>query len=198
MNTRVLLWSWLLVAGIQTVLLTLVLVLLTARGGAAAPLGTAPSDATSAAQPPPVTVPVSLTLQEARIIIEASIARARELNGRAAVVVVDASAQLISADRMDGAALQMERLATGKALGAVHTRRRTAEAVPLLTERPDRYFGILNMFPGQVYLVPGGAPLLADRRLVGAVGAAGLGPGEDDQAIDAGIAAWERFRRGGS
>jgi uncharacterized protein GlcG (DUF336 family) len=44
----------------------------------------------------------------------------------------------------------------------------------LAKERPDRYFGIMNMYPGKVYLVGGGVPLTVDGRLVGAVGVAGL------------------------
>jgi len=64
----------------------------------------------------------------------------------------------------------------------------------LAKTRPDRYFGIMNMYPGRVYLVGGGVPLIANGRYVGAVGVAGLPQGVDEMAGRAGIAAWEKFR----
>ena len=60
--------------------------------------------------PPPL-----ISLGEARAIIDGAIAYTREGNMRMAVVVVDASGNVISADRMDGAALQNIRFAEGKA-----------------------------------------------------------------------------------
>ena len=47
---------------------------------------------------------------------------------------------------------------------------------------------------GQFYMVNGGQPLVLNGVIVGAVGVAGLGPGQDDQAIDAGVAAWQSYR----
>src|SRR5262245_10728144 len=57
-----------------------------------------------------------LTLAEARAIIEGAVAyAAREGNMRMAVVVVDHAGNVVSSDRMDGAALQNIRFAEGKA-----------------------------------------------------------------------------------
>ena len=58
--------------------------------------------------PPPL-----ISLPEARAIIEGAIAYAREANLRMAVVVVDHAGNVVSADRMDGAALQNIRFAEG-------------------------------------------------------------------------------------
>jgi glc operon protein GlcG len=63
------------------------------------------------AYPPPL-----LTLAEARAVIEGAIAYARESNMRMAVVVVDSAGNVVSSDRMDGAALQNIRFAEGKVL----------------------------------------------------------------------------------
>ncbi len=52
----------------------------------------------------------------------------------------------------------------------------------------------MNMYPGRVYLVGGGVPLVTDGKLVGAVGVAGLPQGVDEKAGRAGIAAWEKLR----
>jgi uncharacterized protein GlcG (DUF336 family) len=73
-------------------------------------------------------------------------------------------------------------------------RNRTESATDLVKTRPDRYFGIMNMYPGEVYLVGGGLPLALGDRLVGAVGVAGLPQGVDEKAADAGIAAWNKYR----
>ena len=61
--------------------------------------------------------------------------------------------------------------------------------------RPDRYFGIINMYPGKIYLVGGRVPLALDGVLVGGVGVAGLPQGVDEKIrAQAGIDAWMKFR----
>jgi uncharacterized protein GlcG (DUF336 family) len=112
------------------------------------------------------------------------------------VVVLDEEGQLIAADRMDGASFHLERFAKGKAFASLILRDRTEAAAELAKSRPDRYFGILGMYPGEVYLVGGGLPLAVGNRLVGAVGVAGLPQGVDEKAALAGIAAWNKLREG--
>jgi uncharacterized protein GlcG (DUF336 family) len=139
--------------------------------------------------PPPL-----ISLGEARAIIDGAIAYAREGNMRMAVVVVDQSGNVVSADRMDGAALQNIRFAEGKAFASALYRQTTEEMGNLYKTRPDRYFGIINMYPGKIYLVGGGVPLVVNNQLVGGVGVAGLPEGVDEKASGAGIAAWMKFR----
>jgi uncharacterized protein GlcG (DUF336 family) len=115
---------------------------------------------------------------------------------RMTVVVLDDGGHLISADRMDGASFNGERTAMGKAFAALMLRQPTTAIAELSKTRPDRYFGIMNMYPGQVYLVSGGLPLAVNNRLVGGVGVAGLPPGMDEKACEAGIAAWQKYREG--
>ena len=144
--------------------------------------------------PRPVAPPTALSLQEARVIIDAAVAYAREQKLRMTVVILDDAGQLISADRMEGASFHLERFAKGKAYASLMLRDRTETAAELAKSRPDRYFGIMNMYPGEVYLVGGGVPLAVGNRLVGAVGVAGLPQGVDEKAAEAGIAAWNKFR----
>jgi len=106
-----------------------------------------------------------------------------------AIVVVDAAGNLVSADKMDGTTINNTRFAEGKAFASAILRQTTEVLANLAKERPDRYFGIMNMYPGRVYLVGGGVPLTVDGRLVGAVGVAGLPQGVDEKAARAGIAA---------
>jgi uncharacterized protein GlcG (DUF336 family) len=137
--------------------------------------------------------PPSITLAEARAIIDGAIAYASEAKMSMAVAVVDAAGNVVSADRMDGAALQNIRFAEGKAFAAALYRQTTDELAELYKTRPDRFFGIMNMYPG-IYLVGGGLPLAVEGRLVGGVGVAGLPEGIDEKSALAGIAAWMRLR----
>ncbi|MBI2348836.1 MAG: heme-binding protein [Deltaproteobacteria bacterium] len=150
--------------------------------------------ASAADAPRPLAPPTALSLHEARVIIDAAVAYAREQKLRMTVVILDDAGQLISADRMEGASFHLERFAKGKAYASLMLRDRTETAAQLAKSRPDRYFGIMNMYPGEVYLVGGGIPLAVGNRLVGAVGVAGLPQGVDDKAAEAGIAAWNKFR----
>lgn len=164
-------------------------------------LGTGPENSASAAEAPapaPSPIPPAslVSLREARVIIDAAVAYARDLKLRMTVVVLDEAGNLISADRMESASFHLERFARGKAYASVMLRQRTEAAAELIKTRPDRYFGIMNMYPGEVYLVGGGVPLTIDNRIVGAVGVAGLPQGVDEKAAEAGIAAWQKFREG--
>jgi glc operon protein GlcG len=160
------------------------------------PAGPAVAQGTPPAAPAPsiAYAPPSISLAEARAIIEGATAFAREANLRMAVVVVDQAGNVVSADRMDGAALQNIRFAEGKAFASALYRQTTEAMGALYKTRPDRYFGIINMYPGKIYLVGGGVPLALDGRLVGAVGVAGLPEGVDEKAGRAGIAAWMKLR----
>jgi uncharacterized protein GlcG (DUF336 family) len=165
----------------STIAICLSLTLLSARPGFA--------QAPAVAYAPP-----SISLSEARAIVDGAIAFAREGNMRMAVVVVDQSGNVVSADRMDGAALQNIRFAEGKAFASALYRQTTQDLGALYKTRPDRYFGIINMYPGKIYLVGGGVPLAIDGKLVGAVGVAGLPEGVDEKASRAGIAEWMKLR----
>jgi uncharacterized protein GlcG (DUF336 family) len=92
--------------------------------------------------------------------------------------------------------LQNIRFAEGKAFALALYRQTTEQMGALYKTRPDRYFGIMNMYPGKIYLVGGGAPLAVDGKLVGGVGVAGLPEGVDEKASRAGIAAWMKLREG--
>jgi uncharacterized protein GlcG (DUF336 family) len=153
------------------------------------------AQAPAAAQSPlPAVPPPLISLAEARVIIEGAVAFTRSQNLNAAVVVVDAAGNMVSADKMDGTTINNARFAEGKAFASALLRQTTEVLSELAKTRPDRYFGIINMYPGKVYLVGGGVPLAVDGRLVGAVGVAGLPQGIDEKAARAGIAAWDKFR----
>ena len=156
---------------------------------------------TPASPPPPAPAskiaPPSITLAEARVIIDGAIAYARQRNVVMAVIVVDAAGNPVSSDRMDGISANNVVYAQGKAFASAMQRQTTQTLSELAKDRPDRYFGIISMYPGKMYLVGGGVPIIANGVLVGAVGVAGLAQYEDEAAGRAGIATWERSRGGG-
>jgi glc operon protein GlcG len=153
----------------------------------------APTPAPAAA---PLAASPSITLAEARVIIEAALAFARQRNLLMSVVVLDTAGEVVSADRIDGSSASNMHFAEGKAFAALMLRQTTEVLGDLAKSRPDRYFGIMNMYPGKVYLVGGGEPLAINSRLVGAVGIAGMPQGVDEMAGRAGMAAWDKYRAG--
>jgi uncharacterized protein GlcG (DUF336 family) len=149
---------------------------------------------TSFAQAPPPTLPAqTISLAEAHAIIEGAIASAREKNARLGVVVLDAaSAEMVAGEHMDGAPGRNIMFAQGKAFAAIMYRTTSEALSNLYKTRPDRYFGILNMYGNKIYLVGGGIPLVVDGKLVGAVGVAGSN--QDELFAQAGVTAWEKVR----
>jgi uncharacterized protein GlcG (DUF336 family) len=171
---------------------------LSAIGGVAMLIATS----ARAAAPPPIPSPASslppptITLAEARAIMDGAIAYAREHNSLMAVTVVDSAGNTVATERMDGVSPNNVQYAEGKAFAAAMQRQTTEQLSRLATDRPDRYFGITTMYPGKMYLVGGGEPLIANGVMVGAVGVAGLAQYEDEAAGRAGMAAWQRMRGG--
>ena len=147
-----------------------------------------------AQEKPPAAPAQLLSLAEARAIIDGAIAYSRGKNMRMGVAVVDVGGDIISADRMDEGSSRNVQFAAAKAFASAMYRQTTEVLGALYKTRPDRYFGIMNMYGNKVYLVGGGVPLAVDGKLVGAVGVAGLPQGEDEAAARAGIAAWEKMR----
>lgn len=145
---------------------------------------------------PLIRVPTYLTLEEARVIIEAAKSVVKAENGRAAIAVVDFNGNLVSLDSMDGTSGFWVRFAIGKAMGAATLQQSTAESADQLQTNPQRFHSALSLMQGQIILIPGGLPLIADNVIVGAVGSAGHRGDGDVRAVKAGIAAWDKFRQG--
>jgi uncharacterized protein GlcG (DUF336 family) len=142
---------------------------------------------------PRIDVATSITLEEARVIIEAASALVRREKGHATIAVVDDNGNLVSMDRMDGTSSFFQRFAVGKAVGAVALQVSTAETFEAYKTNPQRFLSALNMLQGEVIFIPGGFPLIVDGRIVGGVGSAGHRGDGDVRAAKAGIAAWEQL-----
>ncbi len=138
----------------------------------------------------------AISRAEARALVEGALAFAATTGIAAGIAIVDQAGDLIAAERADGGTYRNVKFATGKAFASAIFGQTTEQLGAVQKTRPDRYFGILNMYPGKVYLVGGGVPLTLDGKLIGAVGVAGLPEGVDEKAGRAGIAAWMKFREG--
>jgi glc operon protein GlcG len=156
--------------------------------------GTGLAASAPAAAPVSKLPPPSVSLAEASVIVDAAIAFARERNLAMAVIVVDANGNPVASERMDGVSAANLHFAEGKAFAAAMLRQTTESLSELAATRPDRFFGMLAMYPGKMYFDNGGVPLIADGILVGAIGVSGLPRKQDEPAGRAGIAAWERIR----
>ena len=154
-----------------------------------------PAPRADRASRPLIRVPTALTLEEARVIIEAAKAVVKADNGRAAIAVVDFNGNLVSFDSMDGTPRTSARFAIGKAVGAASLQQTTAESADQLQTNPQRFHSALSILGGEVMLIPGGFPLIVDNVIIGAVGSAGHRGDGDVRAVKAGIAAWEKYRQ---
>ncbi len=191
---------WAVMLGQSLAILALLALVLAPRG-AAAPAAQAPVAALAVETAPLMDVSSQrigianpLTLEEARVIIDAAIGYVRENNARAAVAVVDEHGHLISLDRTDGTSQFFGRFAVGKAVGAVALQVPTEVTAEQYHTNPQRFLSALSMLQGEVLLIRGGLPLLDGTRIIGGVGSAGFGPDGDTPAVETGIAAWQRYR----
>lgn len=123
----------------------------------------------------------SVSLSDARRVIEAGEAKASELGRPSNIAVVDQGGVLVAHVRMDGAWRGSVDIAINKAY--------TARAFDISTAdlgtdaQPGRqFYGITASNDSRVMIFAGGIPLQVDGDVVGAVGVSG-GTGEQDQAV---------------
>jgi len=132
-----------------------------------------------------------LTGAQARRLIEAALAAAREHGFRPmGVVVVDAAAQVLASAREEGASALRLDIALGKSAAAigmgVNSRVLTQRAKDL-----PAFFNAVATAASQKFIPQTGAVLITadDGRVLGAAGASGGTGDEDEQIVIAGIAA---------
>ena len=133
----------------------------------------------------------SLTLAQARSLIDNALAAARQHGFKPmGVVVVDAAAQVVASAREDGASALRLDIALGKAAAAVGMGANSR----LLTERAKglpAFFNAVAAASQQKFIPQTGAVLITDAAgaVLGAAGASGGTGDEDEQIVIAGITA---------
>ncbi|HET6636991.1 MAG TPA: heme-binding protein [Streptomyces sp.] len=123
----------------------------------------------------------TITLAEARRIIEAGEKKAQENGQPSNIAVVDHGGNLVAHIRMDGAWIGSVDISINKAFTArafdTATRDLAENAAP-----GQQFFGIHGSNGGRVMIFAGGVPLRRDGQVVGGVGVSG-GTGEQDQSV---------------
>lgn len=133
----------------------------------------------------------ALSLAQARSLIDAALAAARQ-NGfkPMGVVVVDAAAQVLASAREDGASALRLDIALGKA-GAAIGMGVNSRALAARAKDMPAFFGAIAATAQQAFIPQTGAVLVTDAAgaVIGAAGASGGTGDEDEQIVIAGIAA---------
>ena len=134
---------------------------------------------------------MSLTLAQARGILDQTLAAAREKKFRpVGVAVVDARGALRAYAEEDGNPILRSKIASGKAFGAVAFGAGSRRLHQIGVERPHMAAALVELSGGALVPVPGGV-LIRDKSgsLLGAVGVSGDTSDNDEAAAVAGIEA---------
>ena len=124
---------------------------------------------------------VSVSLEEARIVIRAGQKKASRIKVPMNIAVVDAGANLVAFERMQDAWLGSIDIAINKAFTSRAFDIET-KALGEHSQSGGQFFGIHASNHGRIMVFAGGVPLKRDGQVVGAVGVSG-GLGEQDQAV---------------
>ncbi len=121
---------------------------------------------------------MSISLSEALRYVDRGIEKAKALDVKVSLAVVDAFGQLVQLDRMDGAALMTPDIAEAKAVTAANFKRPTG-ALAQLPEATRQTIASIVAFK----LVPlaGGVPIFEDGELKGAIGVSGATAEQDEE-----------------
>lgn len=131
-----------------------------------------------------------LTLDHARTILDATLAKAVERGFKPlAVVVLDARGALKAFAAQDGTSLKRGEVARGKADGALALGMGSRAIAKAAAERPSFVAAVTHAVGGSLVPVPGGVLVKKDGEVVGAVGVSGDVSDNDEICAVAGIEA---------
>ena len=125
----------------------------------------------------------ALSLEQARACIARGMAKARELGFAVALAVVDEAGHLVACDRMDGALWVTPEIARAKANAAAGFHASTLDLEERFTRRMLFADNVATLGAYEFVFGKGGVPVVADGRIVGAVGVSGAVPADNDHAI---------------
>lgn len=130
----------------------------------------------------------TLTLDDARHIIDAGIAAAEQIASPSNIAVADAGGNLIAHARMDDAQLGSIEHSIDKAHTAVLFKSATADLAKD-SQPGEQFWGMALSGHGRVLVFAGGVPITVDGDVVGAVGVSGGSKEQDSQIAQAAAAA---------
>jgi glc operon protein GlcG len=128
-----------------------------------------------------------LTLDVARKIVEACIAKAQQEGWKMHVAVIDIGGNLKAFARMDDAQLISEEVAMRKAYTAAALPRSTRETADLAYSNPERRPGGIAFLP-HIAVIQGGLPIMTAGGIhIGGVGVSGSTAQNDEACAQAGL-----------
>ena len=134
----------------------------------------------------------NVTLEQADIIIQAALAKAREMNLRPlTVVVLDSGGHAVALKRENGASTLRPQIANGKAAGAIGMGLPSRLMFKRAKEQPAFYNALSDLMAGNLVPMPGGVLIreAAGGPVIGAVGISGDTGDKDEVCAVAGITA---------
>ncbi len=133
----------------------------------------------------------AITLAQATTIVDATLARGRELDlDPLTVVVLDPGGHVVALKREDGSGILRPQIATGKAWGALGMGFASRELARRGEEHPVFVAALTSVSGGRLVPVPGGVLIrTSDGALVGAVGVSGDSSDNDEACAAHGIQA---------
>lgn len=127
----------------------------------------------------------SLTLNEARAMIDRAIEKATELHVNGAFVVVDEGGNVISVSRMDGAPASAIGVSRAKAYLAATCREPTARFAGRMYARHVLFDAYQTILPDKIFPGPGGMPIMKNGKVVGGISTGpGIGPRRRIEGVD--------------
>jgi len=131
-----------------------------------------------------------LTLDQARTILDAALAKAVERGLKPlAVAVLDARGALKAFAAQDGTSLKRGEVARGKANGTLALGMGSRAIAKAAAERPSFVAAVTHAVGGSLVPAPGGVLVMQDGEVVGAVGVSGDLSDNDEICAVAGIEA---------
>jgi uncharacterized protein GlcG (DUF336 family) len=133
---------------------------------------------------------MAITLKIAEAILDGALAEAKAIGAKPlSVVVLDAGGHVVALKRADGASFLRADIARAKAWTALGMEMNSRNYAEIAEARPN-FAGALNdISGGRMAPSAGGVLIKKDGQVIGAVGASGCTPDNDEKASLAGVAA---------
>src|SRR6184192_2905659 len=127
-----------------------------------------------------------ITLEDAKKAMAAAEAEAHKNKWNVAIAILDAGAHLILFEKMDDTQLGSVNIAMGKAKTAVNFKRPSKAIEDIVAGGRQAFLALEGITPLQ-----GGLPVVADGKVIGAVGVSGVMSSQDEQVAQAAVNALE-------
>jgi len=123
-----------------------------------------------------------ITVEDAKKAMAAAEAEARKNNWNVSIAIVDAGANLSLFEKIDDTQLGSVNIAIGKARTALNFKRSTKALEDLVAGGRQVFLALEGITPLQ-----GGLPVVADAKVIGAVGVSGVMSSQDEQVAQAAV-----------